>query len=194
MSLRPRLKVEYTVDEYFALEDASAVRHEFYRGEIFAMSGGSVDHNRITRNLLTSLDTALRQTPCEAFSSDMRLLIEAHTLYTYPDVMVICGDILTAATRNDTVTNPRLIVDVLSPSTQDYDRGEKFRFYRALPSLQEYVLIHQERPYVEQHSKEAGGWLLTDLAGIEAALSLDSVGVTIPLRRIYDRVTWLSSM
>ena len=157
------------------------------------MTGGSVNHNRIARNVLTTLDTELRHTMCEAFGSDMRVLVEAHGLYTYPNVIVVCGGVTLVENRNDTVTNPRVIVEVLSPSIQDYDRGEKFGFYRAIPTLQEYVLIHQNKPHIEHHDKQDRGWLLTDLESLEDTLTLQAIDVEIPLHRIYARVDWLDS-
>ncbi|MBX3000840.1 MAG: Uma2 family endonuclease [Caldilineaceae bacterium] len=191
MSARPQLKRLYTEEEYFALEEASEIKHEFYRGEIFAMTGGTVNHNRITRNVLTALDSRLQGGRCEAFGSDLRVWIEAHSLYTYPDVLVVCGGVDIADRRNDTITNPQVIVEVLSPSTQAYDQGEKFVFYRTIPTLQEYVLIHQETPHIIHYRKQAEGWLLTDLLSIDDRLTLSSLNVEIPLQRIYDRVDWL---
>jgi Uma2 family endonuclease len=188
---RPQLKRLYTEEEYFALEEASEIKHEFYRGEIFAMTGGSVNHNRIARNVLTALDSRLQSGRCEAFGSYLRVLIKAHGLYTYPDVMVVCGGVNVAENRNDTVTNPQVIVEVLLPSTQAYDQGEKFAFYRSIPTLQEYVLIHQEKPHIIHYHKQADGWLLTDLLSLEEILTLTSLDVEIPLRRTYDRVDWL---
>lgn len=191
MSAHPQYKRLYTVEEYFELEEKSDIKHEYYRGEIFAMSGGSVNHNRIARNVLTALDTLLRDGPCEPFGSDLRTLIDTHTLYTYPDVTVVCGGVDSDPKRIDTITNPRVIVEVLSPSTQTYDQRDKFTFYRTIPSLQEYVLIHQDRPHVIHHRKQDSGWLLTDVTSIDASLVLDSCDAEIPLRQIYRQVDWL---
>lgn len=193
MIARPQLKQLYTEEEYFALEEASEIKHEFYRGEIFAMTGGSVNHNRITGNVFAEIRTRLKSSTCEAFVNDMRVLIQAHNLYTYPDVMVVCGGVDVADKRNDTVTNPQVIVEVLSPSTQAYDQGEKFAFYRAIPTLQEYVLIHQEKPHIIHYRKQEDGWLLTDLLTLDETLILSSINAEIPVRRIYDRVDWLPS-
>jgi Uma2 family endonuclease len=191
MLARPQLKRYYTEEEYFALEEASEIKHEFYRGEIFAMSGGSVNHNRIARNVLTTLDTGLQGRRCEAFGGDLRVLVETYGLYTYPDVMVVCGGIEVAEKRNDTITNPQVIIEVLSPSTQAYDQGEKFTFYRTIPTLQEYVMIHQEKPHVEHFRRQENGWLLTDLTALDETLALQSISVEIPFHRIYARVDWL---
>lgn len=191
MLARPQLKRLYTEEEYFALEEAAEIKHEFYRGEIFAMTGGSVNHNRITGNVFAEIRTRLQSSKCETFVTDMRVLIEAHGLYTYPDVMVICGGVEVAENRNDTVTNPQVIVEVLSPSTQAYDQGEKFAFCRSILTLQEYVLIHQEKPHIIHYRKQESGWLLTDLLSLDETLTLSSINVEISIRRIYDRVDWL---
>jgi Uma2 family endonuclease len=190
MIARPQLKRLYTEEEYFALEEASEIKHEFYRGEIFAMTGGSVNHNRITGNVFAEIRTRLQSSRCEAFVNDVRVLIKAHGLYTYPDVMVVCGGVDVADQRNDTVTNPQVIVEVLSPSTQAYDQGEKFAFYRSIPTLQEYVLIYQEKPHIIHYCKQEDGWLLTDLLSLDEMLILSSLNVEIPLQRIYSRVDW----
>jgi Uma2 family endonuclease len=190
--LQPRL---YTPDEYLALEEVAAdYKSEYFRGEIYAMAGGSANHNRISGNVHAVLNNGLRSTRCETFNSDMRLMVKAHNLYTYPDTMVICGSIEFAKDRNDTVTNPTLIVEVLSPSTQDYDRGQKFEFYRALASLKDYLIIHQDQIYIEYYHKLADRqWVLTEFSDIEATLTIQSLNFEIPIRRLYERVDWLSN-
>lgn len=181
----------YTPEEYLTLEESAEYRSEYYQGEIFAMSGGSANHNRIAGNVYMSLRERLEGKSCEAFITDMRLLVKKNGLYTYPDVMVICGQLKYVKGRTDTVTNPVLIVEVLSESTQAYDRGAKFELYRALETLQDYVLIDQARVYVEYFHKLADGrWVLTELSQIEAVLALESVGVELPLSQVYRRVEW----
>lgn len=188
--LQPKL---YAPDEYFALEAAAAYKSEYFRGEIFAMAGGSANHNRISGNVHTVLNNGLRSTRCETFNSDMRLWVKDHNLYTYPDTMVICGRIEFAKDRNDTLTNPMLIVEVLSPSTQDYERGQKFEFYRTLDSFQDYLIIHQDRVYLEYHHKLADKrWVLTEHNDIEATVTLQALNFDVPIRRIYERVDWLA--
>ncbi len=184
-------KKTYTPEEYLAQEEQSEERHEYYHGEIFAMAGGSANHNRITRNVLTSLDQALTAKPCEAFANDLRLLVKKSGLYTYPDVMVICGKTEFMPGRTDTVANPILIVEVLSESTREYDRTTKFRFYRQIPTLQEYVMIDQARVYVECFRRTEGGlWVFEAYDQLEDTLQLQSVGLEIPLARIYNKVEW----
>ncbi len=131
----------HSPEEYLALEETAEYRSEYYRGEIFAMAGGSANHNRIARNLLIAFDDALEGKPYEAFITDMRLYVKKNGLYTYPDVMVVCGKLEFVKGRTDTLTNPVVIVEVLSESTEGYDRGTKFELYRAVDTLQDYVLI-----------------------------------------------------
>ncbi len=179
----------YSPEEYLALEELADYRSEYYRGEIFAMAGGSANHNRIARNLVIALETELEGKPCEAFITDMRLLVKKNGLYTYPDVMVVCGKLQFVKGRTDTLTNPGVIIEVLSESTKDYDRGAKFELYRAIETLQDYVLIDQSRVHVEYfHKLEDGRWLLTEFNELEAVLKLESVGMEMPLSQIYQRV------
>jgi len=139
----------YTPEEYFALEEKSEIKHEYHNGKIVPMTGGTTNHNRIALNLVAFLKFALLGQKISFFIGDVRLWIPAHRRYTYPDVQIICGDIAYHDNRIDTVTNPAVIVEVLSKSTRNYDRGDKFRFYRSLPSFQEYITIDQYRFEVE---------------------------------------------
>ena len=192
MSAMPRPQELFTLEEYFALEANSDERHEYYRGEVFAMSGGSVNHNRITGNIFVALRNALGNRPCETFVTDMRLLVKRHQLYTYPDVMIVCGKLEYALNRTDLIANPTAIFEVLSPSTENYDRGKKFNFfYRTIESLQEYVLIDQERVLVEHlRRSDERNWQLAVLDDLSDVLTLPSVGISIPLAEIYRRVEW----
>ena len=193
MAVARKSEPRFTPEEYLAQEEAATQRHEYFRGDIYALAGGSVNHNRIAGNLNARFNISLRKTPCEAFTSDMRLLVKAHNLYTYPDAMIVCGKLEFARSRNDTIVNPSVIVEVLSPSTQDYDRGQKFELYRAIPTLADYVLVHQDRIYVEYyHRQRDGRWLLTEIGDIASELVLQGVEISIPLREIYDRVDWLA--
>ncbi len=183
----------FSPEEYLALEEVADYKSEYYQGEIFAMSGRSANHNRIAKNLVIALEVALESKPCETFITDMRLLVKKNGLYTYPDVMVICGQLEFAEGRTDTLTNPIVIVEVLSKSTQDYDRSAKFELYRAIETLQDYVLIDQARVHVEYFRKlEDGRWLLQEFNQLEAILRVEAVGVEIPLSRVYQRVEWES--
>lgn len=178
-------------EEYLALEETAEGRSEYYQGEIFAMSGASVNHNRIAGSLYTGLNAALAGKPCEAFITDMRLLVRPNGLYTYPDVMVVCGPLQFAPDRDDTLTNPAVIFEVLSKSTEGYDRGAKFELYRALESLQDYVLVDQYKIHVEHfHRLDDGRWILQEFNQLDAALHLETVDATLSLEQIYRNVTW----
>jgi Uma2 family endonuclease len=186
-------KLRFTPEEYLAREETAEYKSEYHDGEIVPMTGGSINHNRIAGNIYGLLYNALRFTECEAFGSDMRLWVSIYSLYTYPDITVICGAPLFYGNRNDTITNPVLIIEVLSPSTEDYDRGRKFQFYRTLPSLQAYLLIHQDLPYVEHFQKLPDGrWVLSEFQGMEAVITLESPNAELRLERIYERVAWSS--
>lgn len=187
----PEQKRHYTLEDYFALEETADYRSEYYQGEIFALTGGSVNHNRIAVNVLVALTDAFRKKPCEAFASDLRLLVKQVGLYTYPDVMVVCNGLEFAHDRTDTITNPIVIFEVLSPSTESYDRGKKFEFYRTIKMLKDYVLIDQERVHVEYFRQlDNGQWLLGVFDDEADTLTLQSISVEIPLSDIYQRVDW----
>lgn len=177
----------FSVDEYLRVEEDSAQKSEFIDGEIYAMSGGSLEHNRLVRNLLFELHSRLKGSRCEVLPSDMRLFVEEQRLLTYPDLMVLCGRPKFLENRKDTVTDATLIVEVLSSKTASYDRGEKFVRYRSLPSFSEYLLVDQKRQHVEQHRRpQPEEWLMTEQnAGL---LQLTSIGVEIPLEAIYEGV------
>lgn len=178
----------YSEDDYFAVEASSGIKHEFYRGEIFAMAGASLAHNHLSANVLTLLRGAVRPQGCSAFGSDLRVKTPAG-LFTYPDVMVICGSIALTRDRPDTVTNPCVIVEVLSDATRDYDRGEKFTLYQAIPTFQEYLLIEQDRVWVEHWQRQpTGDWTVQTYATLDVIISLPTLGVTLPLREVYLQV------
>jgi Uma2 family endonuclease len=184
----------YTPEEYLALEELADTKSEYYKGQIFAMSGGSINHNRIGSNVNALLNVGLENTPCEAFNSDLRIYIKAHDLFTYPDVSVLCGEPAFYNNRTDSITNPVVIVEVLSPSTKDYDRGQKFEFYRSLPSLQDYVVIHQDQILIEYHHKVGiGRWLLIEFTDLDETLIIQAIDFALPLRRIYARVSELAA-
>lgn len=181
-----------TPDEYLKRERKAAQKSEYYAGEVFAMAGATPNHNRIARNVLTELNEGLRGQKCETFGSDQRLYIKKNGLYTYPDVMAVCGRIEFDSRDKDSITNPVLIVEVLSPSTANYDRGGKFELYRDIPTFAEYVLIHQDKIHIEHHLRDdRGRWLLTEYKESQAELPFESVGLSIPLARVYERVDWL---
>ena len=181
----------YTPEEYLALEETAEYRSEYFQGEIFVMTGGSINHNRITGNIHTELNIAFENRPCEAFINDMRLLVKKNGLYTYPDVMVVCGQIRFLEGRDDTLTNTSVIIEVLSKSTEGYDRGAKFELYRALETFQDYILVDQTKIHVEHfHKLEDGRWILQEFNRLEDILCLETLDVSLPLARIYRKVIW----
>lgn len=183
-----RARRHSSLDEYFAVEADSRIKHEFHAGEIFAMAGASVAHSHITANLLALLRASLRGSGCSAFGSGLRVGTPGG-LFTYPDVTVICGTVDLVPDRPDTAINPILLVEVLSETTRDYDSGEKLDLYRAIPSLREYLLVEQDRVAVRQLVFEPGGssteMKFTDLTRI---LRSPALGVDLPLAEIYREV------
>ncbi len=183
-----------TPEEYLERERQAETKSEYLNGKIFAMSGGSADHSLIAVNLAAEFRQALRSGNCRSFSSDLRLRVNSSGLYTYPDVMVICGKPEFADDRRDTVTNPIVIAEVLSASTQDYDRGHKFQLYRALPSLAEYLTISQDEVHVEQYTRQPSGqWLLSETNDPGATIHLPSLHIDLPLSGIYEKVDFSRS-
>lgn len=183
-------KKYYSPEEYLALEETADYKSEYYRGEIFALAGTSVNHNQIIINTVSKLSNNLSD-KCRTFTTDVRLWIDEKDLFTYPDIMIVCGKIEFYPERDDTITNPIVIIEVLSESTKNYDRGEKFVFYRSIPSFQEYVLIDQARVHVEHfYISEQGKWTLTEYDDLDAVLKLTKIDFQISLRDIYQRVEW----
>lgn len=183
-------KVRLTAAEYLAIERKAETRSEFFAGEMFAMSGASREHNLISLNLGGELRQHLKDRPCEVYSTDMRVRVPTG-LYTYPDVVVTCGNPQFENDQVDILLNPIVLIEVLSESTADYDRGTKFKHYRQIPSLREYVLVDQSAAQIEQFALgEDGAWKLTETKGLEAALNLDSIGCRVPLSEIYRKVTF----
>ncbi|MCS6848603.1 MAG: Uma2 family endonuclease [Anaerolineae bacterium] len=180
----------FTPEEYLAQEEVAQVKSEFFRGEIFAMAGGTPDHNTISANAIAALSRALYAYPCRVFTSDQRIYIEKNGLYTYPDVVVVCGRLQFAPKRKDTITNPVLIVEVLSDATRDYDRGAKFELYRDLPTLQHYLLIDSDAVRVEYYRRQNGDWLFNAYARLDDAIAIPLEAGTIELRvrDLYDKV------
>ncbi|MBW4576756.1 MAG: Uma2 family endonuclease [Aphanothece sp. CMT-3BRIN-NPC111] len=183
----------YTPEEYLQLETAATFRSEYYQGQIFPMAGGTPNHNRIALNLSTALNFALKRQPYDVFMSDMRLWIPRQRLYTYPDVMVVAGQLKYAEGRRDAITNPVAIAEVLSESTQKYDRVGKFKLYRAISTLREYILISQTEISVEQYSQtENNKWLFSEYESENAVLDMTSVPFQISLLDLYDKVEFES--
>ena len=181
----PELKY-VTAAEYLETERLALEKHEFFKGEVFAMSGASISHNRLLKNCLVNLGTKLMGKKCEPFGSDLRIHIPKNTLFTYPDISIICGEIETTDDKFDTVTNPSVIIEILSPSTRDYDIGKKFNLYRDIDSLKEYILIDSENIVVEKHTRNNdNSWLLTEYKSIEATFLIETVGLEMKLSEIY---------
>jgi Uma2 family endonuclease len=177
-----------TEEEYLAIERAAEFRSEFIDGEMFAMAGASLSHVRLQQNLAAELHTALGGSRCEALGSDCRIRVSGQT-YVYADVSVACGPLM-AGDQKDNLTNPVAIFEILSPSNEKYDRGLKFQLYRTIDSLKDYTLVNQEQVRIEHFTRRPDGtWTLHDYQGLDADLKIDSIGVAIPLRRIFDRVS-----
>jgi Uma2 family endonuclease len=185
------LQKTYTPAEYLELEDKAEFRSEYRDGEIVPMAGGTTNHNRISLNVATNLTFSLKGQNYEVYMSDVRLWIPQNRQYTYPDVMLIQGEPTYLENTTSTVTNPRLIVEVLSKSTGNYDRSEKFDYYRSIPTLHEYILIDQSRYHVIQYVKaNEQQWLMTNYNQAEGIVKLGSVDLALSLNDIYDRVNF----
>jgi Uma2 family endonuclease len=181
----------YSLEEYRQLEKTAEFRSEYRDGAIVPMTGGTINHNRITGNIYAFLKYALRGNNAEAFMNDLRLWIPRHRRGTYPDVMVISGQPVFSEGRKDEILNPVLIVEVLSKSTEDFDRENKFRFYRSIPELREYILVDQYEFLVEQYIKnELGQWLFQEYQGETSTVSFASVGVQMSVSDIYEAVVF----
>ena len=180
---KPYLKFE----EYIALERKLGAKLEYYQGQVYGMSGASPAHVFIQANLGRHLGNSLDGTPCNALGSDLRVHIEASGLYTYPDVVIICGSLI--LDKNQAAVNPKILFEILSPTTRRYDLLGKFEHYRQIPSLDEYVLVEQDSYSIDRHCRLPGGqWQLTRYQGEEAILELASVNVHVPLKQIYAGV------
>jgi Uma2 family endonuclease len=186
----PQPKHHYGFDDWLALErEAQDGKSEYLDGEVFAMTGASVAHNLIVMNTGASLHAQMKGRPCRVFASDLKLRIATTNAGCYPDLMALCGDIEPYDDRRDTILNPGLIVEVLSPSTEAYVRGHKAQSYRTIPSLQDLLLLSQTEIAAELYTRTADGrWLLADYRGEDARIPLDSVGCTLSLAEVYDKV------
>jgi Uma2 family endonuclease len=185
--MRARSQRRYSVDEYFAVEETSRVKNEYYDGEIFAMAGASLAHNRIVANLLALLRPGLLPRGCEAFGSDLRVGTPGG-FFAYPDVSIVCGEPALLQRRPDTLTNPIVLVEVLSDATRDYDCGDKFRLYQDITTLREYVLVEQNAPKVSAFNIAKGQWTPSLCDHIDAHVALRSLEITIALSDIYRLV------
>ena len=181
-------RTRMTDEQYLAVERAAETKSEFFDGEMYAMSGASRWHSLLTVNLLARIHLQLEGSPCRIYNNDLRVQIESPRSYVYPDLVAVCGEPRFRDDAFDTLINPALIVEVLSPSTEAFDRGGKFARYRRLDSLKEYVLVSQDRALVERYRRRGEEWLLTEYRGLDAELELESVGCAVRLGDIYARV------
>jgi Uma2 family endonuclease len=182
-----------TPDEYLAAERLSDYRSEYLDGGVYPMTGGSVNHVRITANLTAELVTQLRGRECGVLPIDMKVRLPDSQKFFYPDVSVVCGELQFHDERKDIILNPGLIIEVLSPSTEAFDRGAKFEAYRTMESLKEYVLVSQVKPLIEQFTRNGDGkWTYVAAEGLEGSLALPSIGCTLNLSAVYDKVDFNS--
>ena len=178
---------KYTIEEYLEMEEASEERHEYYQGEIFAMSGPKLPHGIISGNTFLSLGNQLKGKSCRPFNGEQRIHIEKNTLFAYPDIFVVCGEIETRNNDDWNILNPTVIIEVLSSSTRDYDRGQKFKLYRDIPSLKEYILIDSGSINVEVFFlNDYGNWELKEYKTIDDSFILTSIQVNLALKEIYE--------
>lgn len=184
-------KQRWTEAEYLAFERASEEKHELIDGEIVSMSGASENHNLIAASTLSSLFTQIRKGSCKIYPSDMRVRVGKRRQYTYPDMTIVCGKPVFADDQKDTLLNPTVIIEVLSPSTEAYDRGDKFMLYRTLESLQEYILISQNRIHIERYVRQPDNhWLLSEIQQLDSSIELTSVGCTLVAADIYEQLNF----
>ncbi len=183
---------KYTQEEYLELERKAELKSEYFKGEIFAMSGASLAHNKITMNVLAFLLSGLKGKNCKPYGSDLRLHIPANTLYTYPDITVVCGKEELLDERFDTLLNPTFIAEVLSPSTSDYDNGGKFVLYRSIESLKEYWTISSFDYRIMKWVKDISNntWILSETINPNDSMLLESFGLTISMQEVYEGVTF----
>jgi Uma2 family endonuclease len=187
MSSAEKLDRKMAPQQYAAWEREQPVRHEYFAGEVFAQAGGTRRHSQIATNIIVTLGNLLKEKDCMVHGRNMRIHIEATGYQAYPDVSVVCSPV--EGESEEVISNPVLLVEVLSPSTADFDRGGKFGHYRQIPSLQEYLLFWQDEPHVEQHTRSADGlWVLRELVGLDQTLQLISLGQPLSLRDVYDKV------
>ena len=177
-----------TPEEYLAFERKATTKHEYLNGQIVAMSGASFAHNFLTMNVANQLYNQLIGGECQVAASDMRVKAIQTGSYFYPDVVVVCGEPRAEDDTFDTLLNPTLIVEILSPSTETYDKGEKFEHYQQIASLKDYILIFQDKVHVEHYCRQGSAWLQTEFAELEDVLSLRSIACELRLQDVYRRV------
>jgi len=193
MSAMPK-QHKLTVDEYFAIEEKAERKSEFFNGEMFLVAGASRQHNALTRNLTAALHLRLMSSNCRVFVADQRVKIDRTGLYTYPDLLIVCGTPEYASENPNTLTNPKVVIEVLSNSTERYDRTTKFRQYKKLNSVQEYVLVSQDEPLIERFTRQSDGtWAQTDFVGMDVDMTFATVKASVPLSEVYFEVEFPDS-
>ncbi len=189
MAAQPEQK--WTPEQYLAYERESDVKHEFLDGQIYAMAGASESHNLIITNAIGILYNQLHKRQCRTYASDMRVKVSRTGLYTYPDVVVVCGTPQLEDERRDTLLNPTVVIEVLSPSTETYDRGKKGFHYRTVQSIQEYLLIAQDIQQIEHYKRDANGqWLIINISGSDGVVDLRSIDCRLSVSDLYENVTF----
>lgn len=187
MSVQPKPYV--TPEEYLERERATEEKHEYFQGEVFAMVGASFAHVTIVSNVNASLHSQLKGKSCQAFATDLRVNVSRTGLYTYPDAGVVCGEPEFGDKHRDTLLNPKILIEVLSPSTEAYDRGKKSAHYRTIESLTEYLLVAQDQLRIEQYIRQpSGDWLLHEVSGLDGSIRLPSIECELKLAEVYDRI------
>jgi Uma2 family endonuclease len=177
----------YTIQEYLEMENKVLEKHEYYKGEIFTISGASARHNIISVNIISALKISLKGKKCRPYGSDMRVNIPENSLFTYPDISIFCGEVITLREDENTAIQPTVIIEILSPSTRNYDRGEKFMLYRAIPSLKEYILVDSESIHVEHFAiNKEGLWQLKEHNTSQEKIFIETLDLRLPLKEIYE--------
>jgi Uma2 family endonuclease len=186
----PQSKYRFTPEEYLTFERASETKHEYIDGFIYAMAGGSPPHNRICFNVIATIGPLLRGTECFGFTSDQKIRTDLLDLFSYPDITIVCGEPIFHDHHKDVLLNPKVIIEVLPPSTESHDRVEKFARYRTIKTLIDYLLIAQDRASVEHFSKQKGKreWLYSAAIGLQSEIKLASLNCTLKLADVYDRI------
>lgn len=180
-------KKKLSIEEYLEFERSSAEKHEYFQGEVFVMSGAGTRHNIIFSNLFTAIGIHLKGKPCRPYGSDMRVHIPENTLFTYPDISIFCGDLIILDSKEDTVIGPTIIIEILSPSTKNYDRGDKFKLYRAVPSLKEYILVDSQAINIEVFRiNSTGHWELEEYKLLTEQLHFPSLELSVSLSDVYE--------
>jgi Uma2 family endonuclease len=178
-----------SIEEYLEMENAAAEKHEYYKGEVFAMSGAKVLHNFITGNLFIALGIKLKSKKCKPFNSDLRIHIPSNTLFTYPDISIVCGEVITLNNDEYNALNPTVIIEVLSKSTKNYDRGEKFKLYRDIKTLKEYILIDSESLHIEAFRLNKNNhWELEEYNNANNYLEIKAIDESVLIAEIYEGV------